>query len=268
MTNTSSSASRILGAHKNDLPSISPAWHFRKDNNSLRVTLALIYIPQLIGNNSWELFLGAFRKIPGNYAKKSLGTKIYWCGPKLRKGEVPGSSWEQNLLMWSKIRVCAMFPGTFPGTKCPSSWESSTFFHKRHDWAEAILGTKPDKQILFGCLGFLVLPLWRCFVLPRREGRQLQPQSSGLHNSCENHPAIMQVSEEDKRATTNVQNGLVFLFLFSFILFSYLWTKTAVKPLNSKKKSWRKNSEKLWKSVRMCGKLPKSAKKCRADFAL
>ena len=26
-------------------------------------------------------------------------------------------------------------------------------------------------------------------------------------------------SEEDKRATTNVQNGLVFFFLFSFIIF-------------------------------------------------
>ena len=30
------------------------------------------------------------------------------------------------------------------------------------------------------------------------------------------------VSEEDIRATTNVQNGLVFFFLFSFILFSSL----------------------------------------------
>ena len=30
------------------------------------------------------------------------------------------------------------------------------------------------------------------------------------------------VSEEDKRATTNVQNGLVFFFLFSFILLSSL----------------------------------------------
>ena len=29
-------------------------------------------------------------------------------------------------------------------------------------------------------------------------------------------------SEEDKRATTNVRNGLVFIFLFSFIIFSYL----------------------------------------------
>ena len=72
--------------------------------------------------------------------------------------------------------------------------------------------------------------------------------------------------EEDKRATTNVQNGLVSFFLLSFILFSYFWTKTAVKPLNSKKKSWRKNSEKLWKSVKMCGKLPKSVKKCRDDL--
>ena len=59
-------------------------------------------------------------------------------------------------------------------------------------------------------------------------------------------------SEEDKRATTNVQHGWVFVFLFSFILFSYFWTKTAVKPLNSKKTSWRQNSEKLWKKVWKC----------------
>ena len=30
---------------------------------------------------------------------------------------------------------------------------------------------------------------------------------------------FQEISEEDKRATTNVQNGLVFFFLFSFILF-------------------------------------------------
>ena len=46
-----------------------------------------------------------------------------------------------------------------------------------------------------------------------------------------------------KRATTNVRNGLVFLFLFSFGLFSSLQTKTVVKPLNSKKKSQRKRYE-------------------------
>ena len=31
------------------------------------------------------------------------------------------------------------------------------------------------------------------------------------------------VSEEDRRATTYVQNGLVFFFLFSFILFYSLF---------------------------------------------
>ena len=59
---------------------------------------------------------------------------------------------------------------------------------------------------------------------------------------------------------TNVQqltHKMVWYFsLFSlfYSLFSSLWAKTVVKPLNSKKMSWRKNSEKLWKSVKMCGK--------------
>ena len=59
-----------------------------------------------------------------------------------------------------------------------------------------------------------------------------------------------------------MQNGLVFSFLFSFGLFSSLSTITAVKPLNSKKKSWRKNSEnsaKVWKCVSICQKVWKSA---------
>ena len=54
---------------------------------------------------------------------------------------------------------------------------------------------------------------------------------------------------------------LFYSLLFSFILF----TKTVVKPLNSKRKSWRKNSE---RSVKICEKVPKSVKKCREDFAL
>ena len=65
--------------------------------------------------------------------------------------------------------------------------------------------------------------------------------------------------EEDERATTNVQNGLVFFFLFSFILFSSLGAKTVVKPLNSKKKPWRINS----KSAKMCGKVPKKCKSAK-----
>ena len=75
-------------------------------------------------------------------------------------------------------------------------------------------------------------------------------------------PAFLN-SEEGKRATTDVQNGLVFFIIFSFILFSSLWTKAVVKPLDSKKKSWTKNYEKLWKSVKLCGKVPKSVKKVR-----
>ena len=51
-------------------------------------------------------------------------------------------------------------------------------------------------------------------------------------------------------------------FFFSFILFYCLWTKTAVKPLNSKKSpggKLLKNSEKVWKSVEKCQKVWKSA---------
>ena len=53
-----------------------------------------------------------------------------------------------------------------------------------------------------------------------------------------------------------------FYLLVSFRLFS---SRTVVKPLNSKKKSWRKNPEKLGQSVKMCGKPgkePKRVKKC------
>ena len=71
---------------------------------------------------------------------------------------------------------------------------------------------------------------------------------------------FLQSSEEDKRATTNAQNGLVLFFFFSFILFSSLWAKTVVKPLNSKKKSWRISSKK--KTLKMCDSVWKSAKKC------
>ena len=73
---------------------------------------------------------------------------------------------------------------------------------------------------------------------------------------------ISEISEEDKRATTKVQNGLVFFFLFSFILFYSLWTKTAVKPLNYKKSPGGKilkKCEKVWKSVEKCQKVWKSA---------
>ena len=47
---------------------------------------------------------------------------------------------------------------------------------------------------VFGISGFASLTMFR---VAEEGGRQLQPQSSDLHNSCENHPAIMQVQQAD-----------------------------------------------------------------------
>ena len=58
----------------------------------------------------------------------------------------------------------------------------------------------------------------------------------------------------------------LYSFLLSFILFSSLWTRTAVKSLNSRQKSWRQNSEKLWKSVEKVWKSAKPCEKCRDEF--
>ena len=55
--------------------------------------------------------------------------------------------------------------------------------------------------------------------------------------------------EEDKRATTNVQNGLVFFSLFS-------------------KKGLKFERSPGGKVLKKCGKVRKSVKKCRNDFAL
>ena len=51
---------------------------------------------------------------------------------------------------------------TFPGIvvpSCRSCWERGTPYHKHSNWAETKLGTNPDRQFLFGCLGFLVVSL-------------------------------------------------------------------------------------------------------------
>ena len=95
---------------------------------------------------------------------------------------------------------------------------------------------------------------------------------------CHFCPLLFGVSKfcrtSNSRRRTNVQQLTCkmvwsFFFSFSFILFSALWAKTVVKRLDSKRKSWRKTSEKkLWKSAKMCGKVPKCVEKCRDDFAL
>ena len=161
------------------------------------MTLAQIYTQLLIRNNSWELFLGTVRKIPGNNDKKFLGTKIYWRGPKLRKGGVPGNSWEQNLLTWSKMRVCATFPGTFPGTKCPSSWEPAHFSTSAMTGQRQFWGPDQTGKSFSGVWGFRLCIFDDVSCCRGGGGGQLQPQSSDLHNSCENHPPIMQVQQAD-----------------------------------------------------------------------
>ena len=68
----------------------------------------------------------------------------------------------------------------------------------------------------------------------------------------------VQFSEEDKRATTNVQHRFVQFFFLSFLLFCSPWGKTLCFLSG---KSWGTNYEKV----------PKSAKKCEKlwnDFAL
>ena len=148
------------------------------------------------------------------------------------------------------------------------------------NWKVAVLIPFPENRLLMHmhstpkahhssecCSQTLQSSLWKscCFEW----GVHMIEEVAEYRLEC-HEPQIFSVSqEEDKRATTNVQNGLVFFFSFSFIIFSSLWTKTVVKPLDSKRKSWRKNSEKLWKNcVKMCGKVPKIVKKCRDDFAL
>ena len=58
--------------------------------------------------------------------------------------------------------------------------------------------------------------------------------------------------EEDKRATTNAQNGLVFFCLFS-LKRPYFQESPGGKYL--------KKSEKVWEGAKKC-------EKCRTDFAL
>ena len=68
--------------------------------------------------------------------------------------------------------------------------------------------------------------MWPCvFCLPPQPNGHLpsgmvQDRLSGLPNANANRSVLAtQFLEEDKRATTNVQNGLVFFSLFSLVSF-------------------------------------------------
>ena len=153
------SQSFARGSHRLSHFNISSLTSQEKNNNSEFPSGD--FGPDLYPTVHREQFLGRFRKVPGNNAKMFLG-RCFGVSPNCRKEEFPWNFWELNLLMWSKMRG---FCTTFPGTKCPSFWEP---------W----LGRGNSGESLFGRLGFLVLPLWWCFVLLRRGGSQLQPESS------------------------------------------------------------------------------------------
>ena len=61
----------------------------------------------------------------------------------------------------------------------------------------------------------LSLGFYATFLGPKTGGGSIEPFWGDRSNSGYRFKL-----EEDKRATTNVQNGLVFFFLFSFGLFS------------------------------------------------
>ena len=142
---------------------------------------------------------GAFGKVGGNNARKSLGTKGYWCG-KCVKEEFPGKSWENVLLVWSKMRVCSQ------EQNAQVSGNQGLLGNKRHDWAEAPPGTKPD---FAGFEISSVASLTMSRIAMEGGGGEIQPQSSDLHNSCENHPAIMQARQAqfEKRTLESTGHG-------------------------------------------------------------
>ena len=82
------------------------------------------------------------------------------------------------------------------------------------------------------------------FFTPTPSDRQALPWGP---ESWKNHSRLnFSISLENCNIASNFQSRpsgfwsfiLVYSLLFSFILFSSLWTKKVVKPLNSKKKSW------------------------------
>ena len=77
-------------------------------------------------------------------------------------------------------------------------------------------------------------------------GGQAKEPASQSPRVCQNYPlANYPSSEEDKRATTHVQNGLVFLILFSFIL------------LREGLILEKEKCENVWKRAEKCEKVPK-----------
>ena len=145
----------------------------------------------ILGNCSWEHFeefLGTMPKnsweqifisVAPNYGKEEFpeipGNKFYWRGQE-QTAQVPGNR--------EHLSTSAM------------------------TWQRQFWGPNRTSKSFSGVWDF-----WLCLfddvLCCQRGGRQLQPQSNDLHNSCENHPAIMQVQQAD----LNVCTGNHFLWV-------------------------------------------------------
>ena len=143
-------------------------------------------------NNSWE------RKLIGvapNCGKEEfpeiLGNKIYWCGLKWGFAHPPPPP--RNKMP------------TFLGTR--DIFPQAPWLGRGNSGQTQFWGPKWTSKSFSGVWDFRLCP-FEDVSCCRGGGRQLQPQSSDLHNSCENHPAIMQVQQAD----LNVCMGNHFLF--------------------------------------------------------
>ena len=113
-------------------------------------------------------------------------------------------------------------------------------FHHEH-WSRD-LASCCDPSPLLHCHRWAAKPTW---IFELHEPRLCQRRANVQQLTCK-----------------MVWSFSFYSLLFSFIIFSSLWAKTVVKPLNSEKKSWRKNSEnseKVWKCVEKCQNVWKSA---------
>ena len=111
-----------------------------------------------MGQNSSELFLGTFGRIPKSIAKDSRERKFIGVVPNCGEEELLGSSREHILLMWSKMHAGLRdVPRNFPRNKLPKFLGTRDPSHKHRNWAETTLGQRTRQRILYGCLGLVAL---------------------------------------------------------------------------------------------------------------
>ena len=129
------------------------------------------------------------------------------------------------------------FPPSFPFRPIHSLTPCSRFIHpfwlpEQSDW----------------------VPLWSRCSDPLFHEEPCQPKPSKDFSGMKTYPQLRRSPykhlEEDKRATTNVQNRFVQFFLLSFLLFCYPWAKTLCFEGESPGGKILKKCQKVWKSVK------------------